>query len=155
MRTYTELRDSKDPDERRYAVNYMLAAKSAPAKLSADMAMAPMAQAMELMRLGYMPSSIEISRIVSVGRMAAAIRSVDCSLIGKGKPALDFGMTAKILSELLESVGDTGNELSSALMKMTLKTENAPIPTLEELTGGDHSLNLISTEGVSVETETK
>ena len=153
MRSHTELRDPDDPDEKRYAISYAGASRNMASRLSAEMSTAPIAQAMQLMRLGYMPSGVEISRIVSLGRMAAAMRSSDCSLIGKSKAALDFGMTAKILSELLESVGDSGDDLQSSLMKMTLQTEAAPIPTLEQITGGQHSVDMIDVEGESVEIE--
>ena len=153
MRASKESFLAEDPDEKLYRLSYHSAHRQDACKLSAEMSMAPMAQAMNLMRMGYMPSSVEISRIVSMGRTAAAIRSADCSLAGKAKGALDFGMTAKILSEMMESVGDSGDDLQAALMKMTLKTESSTVPLLEELSGGDHTMDLIAAEGESVEVE--
>lgn len=153
MRGKVTVNNPDDPDEQWFKVNYANAAKNSPAKLTSEISMPPLAQALNLMRLGFMPSTLEVSRVVSMGRMAASIRAVDCSVMGKSKQALDFSMTAKILSELAETVGDAGNELQAELMKMTMRTETAPVPTLDEVTGGDHTVDMILAEGQNAESE--
>jgi hypothetical protein len=116
------------------------------------MAIKPFAKAMNLMRLGYMPD-IDIGRVLSMGHTAAALRTVDSVMAGKSKSAVDYGMTTKMLSEIMENIGDVGADLNDAIMRMTLQQDTTTIPTIEELSGGDYTQDLlpIEAEGESVE----
>jgi hypothetical protein len=144
--------DKDDPDERLISNGHHKAAKYSSQSLTAYMAIKPFAKAMNLMRLGYMPD-IDIGRVLSMGRTAAALRTVDSVMAGKSKSAVDYGMTTKMLSEIMENIGDVGADLNDAIMRMTLQQDTTTIPTIEELSGGDYTQDLlpIEAEGESVE----
>jgi hypothetical protein len=135
-----------DSDAAEYKRAYWKAAKDDLRKLSAGMALTPMASAMNLMRLGIMPKGIDVARIATVGRLAALIQSSAASVNGKAKTALDFALTAKMMTEIMDSVGDASGDFQQSLMKMVLDTDAAPVPSIQQVTSGNYTLDIIPRE---------
>lgn len=139
----TVLANPDDPDERCFAENMRSASKSELANLTTNSPLSPFSRILTMLRVGLMPSGVQVSRIATAGRTAAVVRSLENSLLGRAEPARDFALTAKILNELLESVGDVSGDLQKNLMSVALDTDASEVPSIEQLTAGNHTMDLL------------
>lgn len=135
--------DASDPDESRYQRYYSLASKSEIGNLQTNSSVSPFSRVLSMIRVGMMPPNMQVSRIAVAGRMAAVVRSLENTLLGKAEPARDFALTAKLLNELLESVGDASSDLQKSMMSMVLDTDASEVPSINQLTGGNHTVDLL------------
>lgn len=134
---------SSDPDERSYRFAYNRAARSNVTSLMASAPSSPFAHVLNLMRLGMMPTGLELSRVATVARMAATVRSMESTMLGQAEKARDFALTAKILNELMESVGDVSGDLQRSMMNLALDTDASEVPSIAQLTEGNHTVDMI------------
>lgn len=135
--------NGQDPDELNYKQSYRLACKSQIGDLQTNSNVSPFSRILSMIRVGIMPTGAQISRIAVAGRMAATVRSVENTLLGRAEPARDFALTAKLLNELLESVGDVSSDLQKSMISMALDTDASEIPSLQSLTEGNHTTDLL------------
>jgi hypothetical protein len=142
MRSEVDINDT-DSDERSFRENYRYVSKSETANLTTNSALSPFSRIISMLRVGLMPTGVQISRIATAGRTAAVVRSLENSLMGRAEPARDFALTAKILNELLESVGDVSGDLQRNLMSVALDTDASEVPSIESLTEGNHTVDLL------------
>jgi hypothetical protein len=145
--------ETKDRDEQRLNYNYQRILKTTRRVQSARMAVTPLAGMMNLMRDGLMPSGVEVSRIAAATRTAAIVKTNDCLHQDTPERGRDFAYIAKMMSEVVQEVGDVEDDLQEGLTKLILKTDNQPTPHIRELTDGSHTLQLepIEAEGETVE----
>lgn len=134
---------SGDPDERAYKFAFNRAARSNVTSLMASAPSSPFAHVLNLMRLGMMPSGLELTRVASVTRMAAVVRSMESTMLGQAEKARDFALTGKIINELMESVGDVSGDLQRNMMNLALDTDASEVPSIAQLTEGRHTVDMI------------
>lgn len=116
---------------------------SDPRRISAEMAITPLAGMMNEMRMGLMPTNIELSKVASAARLAATVGCLEGLMRGERPDRCrDLAQTAKLMHEMLETVGDPESELQSSLQALTLQTEAEPIPPIRQLTGGNHTVDV-------------
>jgi hypothetical protein len=136
---------SADPHEQ-----VMLAAAFNPQNLysnlhrvTAQQAATPLAAIMYEMRMGLMPSALELGKIASAARTAATAAVLDSLLRGDlPERARDFALTAKVMGEIVDSVGDPELELNEGLRAILLDTDAYQVPLLSQLSGGEHTVDL-------------
>jgi hypothetical protein len=108
------------------------------------------------MRMGFLPSQLQLQKLMEAAR-AAALAQIDAAALAGGgtsaQEARDFATTAKLISEMLQDVGGTDAELTRDLQKLALQTESAPVPSVFELTGGDHTVDLLPAPAQEVESD--
>jgi hypothetical protein len=148
MRAHVEV-ETGDSDAMSFRAAYERAAKADIASMTGVSSLSPFSRVLNMMKLGVMPTSVQISRIATIARLAATVRSAENSLLGHAERARDFALTAKIMNELMESVGDVSGDLQRSLMGMTLDTDASEVPSIEALTHGNHSVDMLPvlTEG--------
>lgn len=142
MRAQVEV-DTKDNDALSYRNAYEKAAKADIYSLTATSALSPFARILNMMKLGIMPTNVQISRIATIARLAAVVRSAEGSLLGNAEKARDFALTAKILTELMDSVGDVSGDLQRSLQGMVLDTDASEVPSIEQVSAGNHTVDLL------------
>lgn len=142
MRSYVAV-DGQDADAVRYQANYERASKSEIAALASSSTLSPFSRIINMMKVGIMPSGLHIAKIASAGRMVATVRSLENSITGHAERARDFALTGKILNELMESVGDVSGDLQKSLMSMVLDTDASEVQSIESLTAGNHTMDLL------------
>lgn len=142
MRSTLEV-DGSDGDARSYRHSYSKVSKGSVFSTVSATPISPFSHALNMMRLGLMPENVDLSRVASAARMASVIRCLENSMMGYAEKARDFALTGKILTELMESVGDVSGDLQRSLMSLSLDTDSAEIPSIKKLTGGDHTTDLI------------
>lgn len=114
----------------------------------------PYSGLLALMRRGIMPTNAQLSRIFTASRLTAAVRADEALQAGRPAELRDYVYAAKMFSEILQDVGEVGEDLQEGLAKLILKTEDKALPSINDLSGGHHTLSLepvIETEGESVD----
>lgn len=142
MRSDVEVNQT-DRDARNYSLAYATAAKADIASLTAMGQLSPFSRVLGLMRFGIMPTSVQLTKIAMVARLASIVRSAESSLLGHPEKARDFALAGKILTELMESVGDVSGDLQRGLQSMLLDTDASEVPTMDELTQGNLAVDLL------------
>lgn len=97
------------------------------------------------MRTGYMPPPIDLPTVMSRVREIMILRSAESGL-DRGPMAarnsLDFSGAAKNVHELLEAIGTPDDELKRDLTSLLLAHSDAPVPTIHQLTHGEHTVDV-------------
>lgn len=93
--------------------------------------------------MGLMPSNIELSKVASAARLAATMSCLDGLARGKEPSACrELAHTAKLMHEMLETLGDPESELQESLQALALQTDAEPVPHIKQLTEGRHTLDV-------------
>lgn len=137
---------STDADEQKVGAALVSVSKSDTRRLTA-MASTPItANIMNTLRMGLLPTRLDIARLADATRAAALAGGLDMAIRGLPTQGRDYALMGKMMTEILESVGDPSNDLQAGLSKLMLDTESEPSPTLEELrASGPGSLQLPET----------
>lgn len=116
---------------------------SDPRRVSAEMAITPLAGMMNEMRLGLMPTNVELAKVASAARLVATVGCLEGLMRGERPDRCrDLAHTAKLMHEMLETVGDPESELQASLQALALQTEAEPIPSIHQLTAGHHTVDV-------------
>jgi hypothetical protein len=142
MRSQVEVNQG-DSDAKNYALSYASASKADIASLTASSSLSPFARVLNMMKMGIMPSGVQLSKIATVARMASIVRAAESSLLGHPEKARDFALAGKILTELMESVGDVSGDLQKGMQNMLLDTDASEVPSMDELTNGNVAVDLL------------
>lgn len=109
------------------------------------------ASALSALRMGYMPSRLDLAQVLTAGRAAATLRAVECTVDGgRAADARDWALAGKLLGEILQEVGSPDATLQRELQSLALAVDGSQIPYIAELSGGNHTMDLqpLEAEGV-------
>lgn len=115
-----------------------------PRRMMVDMPVTPMAGLMNQMRMGLMPSQVELARLANVTRVAATVRAFEATMAGGPQGAIrarDYAVVAKTMSEMITDMGSPDLELQKELQQLALVTDEAGVPHIGELEG-THTVEL-------------
>jgi hypothetical protein len=135
--------DPMDTDASRYRTAYEKVSKSNVHMLAQSSPLSPFSRILNMMQVGIMPTGVQIAKLATIARMAAVVRTAENSLLGRAERARDFALTGKIMNELIESVGDASGDLQKSMMGVALDTEASAVPSLEQLTQGNYTVELL------------
>jgi hypothetical protein len=116
-----------------------------PRLAMAKMASTPMAGILQQMRMGFMPTKADLSKMASAVRIAAVARAFETMFDGRPEAASagqGYALIAKLMGEIIEDVGDPDATLQSQLQQLAVKTETEQIPTLRSLSAGHHTTDM-------------
>lgn len=131
-----------DVDEQKVSHALTSMMKSDSRRLTA-MASTPItANIMNTLRMGLLPTSLDIARLADATRAAALSGCLDMSIRGLPTQGRDFALTAKMMTEILESIGDPANDLQEGLSRLALETEDQDIPSIKQLSAGSYTMNV-------------
>lgn len=133
---------SLDPDEIAFSTAIAVANRNDSRVMSAQAAVPALAGMMNLIRMGIMPTSVEISRIVKATQAVASYRALESALMDKPVKGRDYSFMVKMMDETLASMGGEEEELQEGLRNMILKTEETIIPHIKELSADNYTLDL-------------
>lgn len=116
-----------------------------PRRISADLPYSPLTALMAQMRMGVMPGRPELGKILQMAQAMAGLKVLEASL-GSGfqdsQIALNFSNVVKNMTEALETVVKPDEHLREQLQAIALRTESAPVPSIHQLSGGKHTVDL-------------
>lgn len=144
LRTHFVPEDSDEyEDQMRAALKK--AAWRDPRRMVADHPVRPVASLLNQMRMGFMPSQLELGKLLVATRAVTATQIYSSTTVGGPRSAAesrDYAMTAKMLTELLQEIGSPDSELQRDLQLFALKTEQADIPYVGELPDGSYTVDV-------------
>jgi len=138
---------SQDPEVQAHARPFKTASYTDPRRVAAQMSHSPLGARLAQMRMGFMPSTDELARIVEQVRLTALARALEVTTYGgpdDSKRALDYALTAEKMGNVLEQIVKPDEELRQQLSAIALKNA-APnkAPSLRQLSGGHHTIDLL------------
>lgn len=142
---------SQDPDEARLNSLHAGVTKS-DFRRSAAMSASPLASnIISTLRMGLMPTDMDVARVAGAARLAALAGNLDLSLRGLPTLAKDYALSAKLMTEILESVGDPSGDLQEGLQKLAIETDEDEVPYIHQLSEGSHTLDVAPVRADEVE----
>jgi hypothetical protein len=117
-----------------------------PRRLVTEMPITPLAGLLNRMRMGFMPSQVDLGRLANATRIAATLRAYDAVMSGAPQAAMqarDFAVTARVMTELINEIGSPDAELQKELQQLALRTDDTRPPTIHELSDGLHTVELL------------
>jgi len=135
-----------DADVQRLGVAEIAVHKSDTRRNAAMWASPISAHIMNNLRLGLMPNTVEIARLAEATRAAALGGCLDMAMRGLPAQGRDYSIMAKMMTEILESVGDPGDDLREGLARLSIETDTRIVPHISQLSAGAHTLDVQSLE---------
>lgn len=127
-----------------------------PRRIMIDMPVTAMAGLMNRMRMGMMPSQVELARLVTATCVAASVRCFETTMAGGPQGALQavgYATVAKTMSDMIADLGSPDIELQKELQQLALTTDDSMVPYIGELEG-THTVNL-EPQTIEAEVEVK
>ncbi len=116
---------------------------SDPRRVSAEMSITPLAGMMNEVRLGMLPTNVELSKVATTARLVATVGCLEGLMRGERPDRCrDLAQTAKLMHEILETIGDPESDLQADLQALALQTEAEPIIPIHQLTAGHHTVDV-------------
>ena len=94
------------------------------------------------LRMGLMPSSADVSRLVDAVLAASLSGALDMGIRGLPAQGKDYMLMAKLSTEIIEVIGDPSDDLREGLAKLGIETDNTEVPHINQLSDGSHTLSL-------------
>lgn len=126
-----------------------------PRRLAAEIPNSPMASLMNQLRLGILPTQVELGRLLAATRMAAICRANEVVYAQSPTDAArgrDFMLMAKMATELIAEIGSPDTELQRDLQQLLLETDQGQVPHIRELQEGNR-MPIIDVEAEHVDSE--
>ena len=131
-----------DPDEMRISSAQNSLAKGDYRRLLAQASNPISANIMNTLRMGLLPSSVDVARLAEATRTAALGGGLDMAIRGLPTQGRDYALMAKMMTEILESVGDPSNDLQEGLARLLVDTEDRDLPNIKQLSQGEYTLDI-------------
>ena len=116
-----------------------------PRKLASEMPYSPLTALMAQMRMGMMPSRFELATIMQTTQAMAVLKTLEATMFGgprDSQTALNFSSVARNMTESLETVVRPDEHLREQLQAIALRTETAPVPSIHQLSAGNHTVDM-------------
>lgn len=121
-----------------------------PRRLAADLPFSPITALMSQMRMGMMPSKMELANVLQQAQVASALKAAEASMYGSDMDshrAANFAIVAKTMTDILEKVVKPDENLHEDLRKIALRTDPRGLPTIQQLSDGNHTVELQPVKG--------
>lgn len=118
-------------------------------KIAADMPFSPMSALSAQMRMGIAPSKIDLAKVLDQSMNITAIRMFEAVINndrGDSTRALDFAGVLEKISKTLEVVVKPDEDLRKELSAIAMRTDDAKVPTIHQLSNGRHTAEVAKME---------
>lgn len=116
-----------------------------PRVVAARLPVSPLAAMLAQVEAGVMPKNVDLAKIVEQTRLVASLRAWDSVMQGGptgAQTAMGYSTVADIMNRIHETVVKPEEQLRADLQKISLATTPNKIPTLQQLTDGNHTTNV-------------
>jgi hypothetical protein len=120
-----------------------------PRKLASELPNSPITALMAQMRMGVMPNKLELGTIVQAAQAMGSLKVLEAVMFGSPQDsgrALNYSIVVKNMTEVLESVVKPDEHLREQLQAIALRTETADVPSIHQLSGGKHTVDVLPTQ---------
>lgn len=116
-----------------------------PRKMAADMPHSPLVASMVQQQMGFRASNRELAGMLLEARAMAVQRALQSTYENGPNDSMKFANFvngSRILTEVLELVVTPDDNLKEQFEAFRLKTDDKPVPTLAQLSAGQHTADL-------------
>lgn len=110
--------------------------------LTAQAQVGPLAAIVNQVRIGVLPTKLELGRLTAAARTVAIAGALEAVMDRAPTPAREYALTAKLMTEILEQVGVAESDLQAGLSGLLLATDKTPTPHIDQLTDGEHTMDM-------------
>jgi hypothetical protein len=146
------LEEHSDPEIRRQHKAVKNASYKDARKTAADLPFSPLSALIAQIRMGVMPSRLDLAQVLDQTRHLAMIRTYEAvSNNGRGDStrAVDFTTVVEKLSDTLEQIVKPDDNLRNQLASIAMRTETAQIPSIHTLSLGHHTAEVAKMENTN------
>lgn len=140
------IEESTDPDVKKQATAFKRAHWNDPRRLAADLPHSPMMALIAQMRMGVMPTKMNIAQALELVRVASTLRAAEAATGGgkaDSKRVMDFMLGAKIAGEMLGDLAKPEDALLKQLERIKITSEEGDVPLLAEVSEGNYTKELL------------
>jgi len=116
-----------------------------PRYAAARLPASPISAVIAQTNLGVMPKKVDVELVVSHTLAMASCRTLEAAYLGGpggAQISQGFSAVAETMTRLKEAVVNPETNLREDLRRITVATTTVIVPTLRELTGGNHTVNI-------------
>jgi hypothetical protein len=146
------LEEDSNPEVRKQHAAVKRAFYKDARKTAADMPFSPMSALSAQMRMGITPSLLDLAKVIEQSRRVTAVRvyeAVTNNDRGDSTRALDFASVLEKLTNTLEMVVKPDENLRKELNAIAMRTDDARIPTIHQLSHGRHTAEVAKMENTN------
>lgn len=118
-------------------------------KIAADMPSSPYSALVAQMKMGLMPEYLDVPKALSNAVNMLAVRILETSA-GSGahdaEKVLAYASAMRALQEITSNMQPPEEQLEKQLKALALRNDLEPIPTIQQLTDGNHTTQLLPDE---------
>ena len=163
LRALMELRapwvDSEEPgDAAQRARAVRNANRSDPRAIAVNTGVVEVSLLVEKLRAGVLPSNVDVANMAQALRAVALAKSIESIADGSDNAherALSFARIIPIMNDTLEAIGEGGGDLYAELEAFAIRVDKPNTKSLQELSGGEHTLTLHPEEETKHEAESR
>lgn len=118
-------------------------------KSAADLPFSPVGAMLAQMRMGMMPSELDVNYILKQTRVIAYMRTTELIHFdgpGDSKKALDYMTVGEKAENVLREMADPQAQMLDQLATISMRTDDTPIPTIHQLSQGQHTAEVVKME---------
>jgi hypothetical protein len=145
---------SDDKEVVAQAQHYKKAAYNDPRRVAAELPFSPLSAVFVQMRMGLMPSKMDLAKIVEATRLGATMRAFEATLLGgtdASHAALNFATVTRQMTDILDQVIRPDEKMREELATIAMRNDTNDPPFIQDLTKGSHTAEIIPTEKKSHE----
>lgn len=149
------LASNPDPIVQAQAVALKKAYFKDPRRAAVDLPAAPVSAVVAGLRLGTLPSRMDLATLMEHTRAVATARAFEAVCHdGPDDPARarDYALVAKVFTEVLEVASEPDEDIKEGLKGVLIENATDTVPTIRQLSGGNFTTELqpIETDGKEV-----
>ncbi len=146
MRVDPDTQGIPENDLRRRSAKAMEKASfSDPRRVAANLPSSPMSALIAQMRMGFMPSGLDVGATLALVQALASVRLFE-TVTGDGykdsNKGVEWSIVLKNVTEVMETVVKPDANMREQLSSLLLKTDTSSVPILRNLTGGSHTVEM-------------
>ena len=123
-----------------------------PRRSAAELPFSPVSALITQTKMGVMPSNLDVLHITQMVQWWATTRALEEILVnGKGAStrAADYGSVARNFNEILKDVNHPEAALRDELATIAMRTDDAALPTIHQLSQGQHTVEVVVMENTN------
>lgn len=142
---YERAKNSTDPEIREQYEALKYSSYNDPRRIVASMPYSPISAIIAQMRMGYMPSKLDLAKVLTVARDRASLcmyEELSRQEKGSATRAMEFSTVMRIITDVLETVVKPDEQMRQELATLSLANDPSVIPSIHELSAGAHTVDM-------------
>lgn len=114
-------------------------------RTAADLPFSPLSALLSQMRLGTMPSKLDLAKVLEAGRYIGALRAFESAYNNGPKDSekyINYTNGVAKITDTLEAIVKPDEDLREQLASIALRNDTAELPFVDDVTQGNHTMDM-------------